>query len=233
MMPDLQDNPFDRTSGEPRFHGVRVIHRDIDIESEVYRVAALKDAADLLELPEFERRFIQEDIAPYGLELWPAAIMLAEHISRGEEGQDRPAIELGCGLGLVAVVATRCGWRVTATDNDEDALRFARYTALLNESSIGAFEVLNWNDPRVGKRFSRVFAADVLYQLVDHEPLLVCIDALLADDGEALVSDPHRGVADRFAGLALAKGFVVDVLSTSVTMDDGTAVGGRIFRMSR
>jgi 2-polyprenyl-3-methyl-5-hydroxy-6-metoxy-1,4-benzoquinol methylase len=232
-MPESHDNPFDWTTGGPLFHGLPVLHREINVAGQTYCVAALKDAADLLDLPEFEERFIKQDIAPYGLELWPSAVMLAGYFAEGDPGNGRSALELGCGLGLVSAVATRCGWRVTATDNDEDALRFARYTASINDVLLNECSILDWNHPPADKRFARIFAADVLYQLIDHTPFLKCIDALLESDGEALIADPNRGVADRFQQVAEDAGFIVEVIATHATMDDGSKVTGRIFVLRR
>lgn len=232
-MSNKQDNPFEWVSGRPYFHGLPVFQRKIDVAGNTYLIAALKDAADLLDLPEFEERFIKQDIAPYGLELWPAAVMLSQHIASGDPGDGRRALELGCGLGLVAVVATRCGWRVTTTDNDKDALDFARYTASINDVSIEGYTVLDWNHPPPTERFSRIFAADVLYQIVDHTPFLKCIDALLADDGRAMIADPNRSIVDQFPQLARDAGFIVEVSSARAMLDDGPETKGRIFHLTR
>ncbi len=232
-MPESHENPFEWTAGRPYFHGLPVLHREIKVANTPYRIAALKDAADLLDLPEFEERFIKKDIAPYGLELWPAAIMLAEYFAKGEQGEGRSALELGCGLGLVGVVASKSGWRVTVTDNDEDALRFARNTAALNDASIEEYTILDWNHPPADKRFARIFAADVLYQLVDHVPFLRCLDALLAEGGQALIADPNRGVADRFPQFATDNGFQISIIDTTATLEDGPEIKGRIFCLSR
>lgn len=232
-MSDSNDNPFEWTTGRPYFHGLPVLYHEINIAGQAFRVAALKDAADLLDLPEFEERFIKHDIAPYGLELWPAAMMLSEHIARGDPGDGRAALELGCGVGLVGVVASKRGWQVTVSDNDEDALRFSRHTASINDVKIEEYAALDWTRPLSGKRFSRIFAADVLYQLIDHAPLVTCIDAMLAGGGEALVADPNRGVADTFARVAIDGGFNVDVTETALIPADGSGTKGRIFRLTR
>lgn len=63
------DNPFEWLSGGPCFHGLPVLHREIDIAGKTFYVAALIDAADLLDLPEFATRFVEDDVAPYGLDL--------------------------------------------------------------------------------------------------------------------------------------------------------------------
>ena len=140
-------------------------------------------------------------------------------------------IEIGCGLALVSMAAARAGWRVIATDNEPTSLRFARHNAAQNNVPIAGFESLDWRHPPAGRRFDRVYAADVLYQLVDHEPVLHCLRALLAPDGLALVADPNRSVADRFAAMAESHGFVVEVISAAAPGPAGKRVEGRIFRM--
>lgn len=155
--------------------------------------------------------------------------MLAEYILHGEEGEGRSAIELGCGLGLVLMAAAKGGWRVIATDCDPISLRFAEYNASLNRADIAAFELLDWHHPPAGRRFERVFAADVLYQLVDHAPIAQCVDQLLAGDGVALLADPNRGVADRFVSTAEDYALDVNVIPAAATNLTGRNVDGRIF----
>lgn len=92
-------------------------------------------------------------------------------------------------------MATQCGWRVRATDNDLHALAFARYTANPNDTEVGDFAVLDWHEPPTGARYALILGADLLYQLVDHGPILCCIDGLLADDGAAFPADPSRRVS--------------------------------------
>ncbi len=75
--------------------------------------------------------------------------------------------------------------------------------------------------------------ADLLYQLVDHAPVLRCIDKLLAEDGAALIADPNRGVADRFEASSREHGFDTTVIPTSVDLLEGRRSDGRIFRLTR
>jgi len=202
------------------------------------QVAAMKDAAELLDEPDFGKRFIENDIAPYGVELWPAAIMLAEYLIRHNQAiassvGTRPvtAIELGCGLGLVAIVAAKIGWRVTASDYESTALAFAGYNARLNAAAVAEWMTLDWHNPPADRRFDVVLGADILYQLVDHGPILRCINRMLAPGGTALIADPNRGVADRFAQTAGEAGFTVDTVQCASPDIETRARGGRIFRL--
>ncbi len=78
-----------------------------------------------------------------------------------------------------------------------------------------------------------MLAAVVLYQRVDHAPLLACIDALLEKDGLAIVADPNRGVADRFAEAAFARGIYVRLSGASADNRLGERVEGRRFFLRR
>ena len=232
------DGLFDWIDGTAYFRGLPLERHSITLAGPggigqvTFDLVALKDAADLLDHHDFARRFLEQDMAPYGVEFWPASRMLADYILQGQPGANRQAIELGCGLGLVSIAAARAGWRVTATDHDPTSLRFARFNAKANNVSIAAFEVLDWRNPLTTRRYDNVFAADVLYQLTDHKPILSCVDTLLTDQGVALIADPNRRIADRFESTARDHGFNVSVISASAPNALGKTVQGRIFRLT-
>lgn len=228
-----KDWPFEWADGQPRFRKLPVITQEITIALTMYTVVALKDAADLLDDPEFARRFTQEDRAPYGLELWPSAIMLAEYIIKMGDGAGRSAIEVGCGLGLVSMIASKMNWKMLATDREEASLKFAAYNAAQNDVRIDEFDTLNWHEPNLKRQFPWVFAADVLYQKEDHEPILICLKMLMALDGVALISDPNRGIADRFISKAESFGFDVEVIPTQCVTPELETKKGRIFKLRR
>ena len=227
-----QDTLLDWIDGVAHFRGLPVECRTVSCAGHTFEMTVLKDEADLLDLPEIAKRFLHEDRAPYGVELWPAALMLAEHILQNESGKGRRAIEIGCGLALVSMVATLKGWRVDATDCDPTSLRFAEYNAAVNKISVEAFEVLDWHNPPGGEQFDRVFGADVLYELKDHIPVIKCVDRLLKPAGIALLVDPNRGLADRFAPVAQDHGFDVQTTSTCAVNAEGRQVSGRVFHLA-
>lgn len=230
-MPEHQ-SLFEYRDGVPLFHGVRVDMRTATIAGRGFRLAVLKDAAELLDLPEFEKRFVEEDRLPYGLELWPASQMLSEAILTGEPGGDRPAVEIGCGLGLVAMAATVAGWRVRATDYDPMAIEFAEANAHANDITVAEWGLLDWRSPPLDRHYDRIFGADILYELVNHAPILACVKQLLAPGGVAMVSDPHRGVADRVESMAKDAGFAVAIRKREAPNHLGQTIQGRIFELS-
>lgn len=227
-----EDNKlFIRREGAAYYRGLPVLVEPIQIAGRSFRIARVEDAADLLDEADFAKRFLEQDVAPYGLELWPSAIMLAEYLLAQRDGAGYRAIELGCGLGLVSIACAAAGWRVTATDNEATSLRFAEYNTRLNGVEVAGFETLDWRHPPTDRRFERVLAADVLYQLVDHAPILNCIKTLLAPGGRALIADPHRGVADRFSEMANEAGFAVEVIQAAAALPGGKQVTGRIYSL--
>jgi len=188
---------------------------------------------ELLETPEVQARFDEDEYLPYWGQLWPAAVMLAEAILADETGRGRRALEVGCGLGLPAVAAWLAGWEVLATDYDEDALQFACENARLN--GVGDLQVraLDWRRLDIFDRFDRIFAADVLYERRNHQPIAELIQRLLADDGVALLADPNRQMARGFDDVLGSVGLVLETATTHANQPYGRYVDGTIYRIRR
>lgn len=233
MHPGSEIAQLEQRKGLSWYRGLPLQSRRITVASDAFDITALKDAAALLDDAEFVQECEKTDRLPYGLELWPASLMLAEYLYRNDPGQGRRAIELGCGVGLVSMAAARRGWQVLATDCDPAPLQFAELNAAANAVEIEAFQLLDWHNPPTDRRFSRVFAADVLYQRCDHAPVLTCIDKLLEPEGLAVIADPNRGVADDFPSLADSNGFLVEVILAAASLDDQAPIAGRLFVLRR
>ena len=222
---------FDLRDGKPFFRNLPIKRHEVLLRGRTFHIDALADAAALLDEPDFAKRFIEDDVGPYGMELWESSTMLAEHLLQADATDMKVAVELGCGLGLVSIALASFGWQVTASDNERTALAFARHNAHLNSVDSINFETLDWHHPPKDRHFDRVLAADVLYQLVDHTPLIDCLRALLSPDGSALIADPKRGVADRFETVARSSGFDVEVFHVEAKKPDGKCTQGRIYRL--
>jgi 2-polyprenyl-3-methyl-5-hydroxy-6-metoxy-1,4-benzoquinol methylase len=111
------------------------------------------------------------------------------------------------------------------------ALDFARMNAELNGVTVAEWGELDWRNPPTDRRYDRVFGADILYELVHHAPILSCVKQLLAPNGVALISDPHRGVADRIADMAREEGFDVRIMSGEAPNHLGQTIRGRVFEL--
>lgn len=157
-----------------------------------------------------EEDFERDERLPYWADLWPSAQRLADVVAR-MPGEGRTLLELGCGLGLVAIAALRAGWDVLATDYYEDALRFARVNAWRTVGVPLRARHLDWRSlPNDLGEFDCVVASDVLYERPYAALVAYVIARTLAPHGEALVADPGRVAADAFVHEAEARGLAVE-----------------------
>lgn len=191
------------------------------------------DHDGLLDDPEVQARFEEDEYLPYWGQLWPAAVMLADHALTDEPGQGRSALEIGCGLGLVSIAARLAGWQVLATDYDQDALEFAKENARLNDLSPMPVKLLDWRKPSLLDRFDRIFASDVLYEERNHQPVADLISQLLTADGVALLSDSNRRVSRDFDRVLHHAGLTWNTSSTHANQPHGRYVEGTIYQVRR
>ena len=136
------------------------------------------------------------DAIPYYAILWPAAHGLTRYLWEHRlELPGQRVIELGCGLGLPAILAARLGANVLATDFHPDTGEWLHHNARLNGASLD-YRQLDWEAsfsalPDIPPA-ARVIGSDLLYER-RHIPALVrTIDALCATGGHAIIADPGR-----------------------------------------
>lgn len=147
---------------------------------------------------------------PYWAELWASAPVLADHLAR-QPGRGRSLLELGCGVGLLALVAQVAGYRVVASDYYAEALAFVRANAHLNAITPPEVRLVDWRAlPRDLGGFDRIVAADVLYEAPLCDLVVTAIARLLAPSGVAIVADPGRSSAVGLWPRASAVGLDVD-----------------------
>jgi predicted nicotinamide N-methyase len=129
---------------------------------------------------------------PYWAHLWPAALALARLVvNAGARLDGRRVIEVGCGLGVPALVAARCGAAVVLTDRNVDAARFARHNLRRNGLQ-GSVAVMDWRQPAVCGPFDLCLAADVTYDPTANERLMDFLINSLASDGEVWLAESVR-----------------------------------------
>lgn len=141
-----------------------------------------------------------EDHIPYWTELWPASLAFAEWLcDHGDEIAGRSCLELGCGLGLLSILAQKLGARTLGIDYEDQALSFCLQNARLN-GALPAFALMDWTRPAVRKgMFDRVIGSDIVYEARFIEPLAYLLAWALAKNGIAWIADPCRSF---FGGLA-------------------------------
>ena len=141
----------------------------------------------------------QEDLGederiPYWVELWPAAIHLAEWIADNPgRVAGRRCLDLGCGLGLCTCVAAGVSARVVGMDHEWGAVRYTRHNAGLNGLPEPGAVQMDWRRPAFKPgSFSVVFAADIIYEKRFLEPVNAFLKHVLAPGGKVLLSTPRR-----------------------------------------
>ncbi len=169
-----------------------VVRETVLIDDHAFLIGRPTDSDRLLEHPAIRAAFAADEYMPYWVDLWPAARMLAKVIVREPWPPGLEALEIGCGLGLPGIAALARGLRVTFSDYDATALRFAADNARLN--GFGDFDLLqlDWRDPPRDRRFPVVLGSDLIYELRNVAPLVGVIKQLLAPEGVCLLTDQDR-----------------------------------------
>jgi predicted nicotinamide N-methyase len=146
--------------------------------------------------------FAEDEFLPYWAELWPAGLALAEALPHELAGLR--VVELGCGLGVPALLAAARGARVTAVDWAAEAIALLRENAGRNGLELEAVHA-DWCT--FDGSFDLALAADVLYEARNVEPLVELLPRIAAEVLVALAGRPceaaflrrveARHVADR------------------------------------
>ena len=114
-------------------------------------VTCVEDAEalfDKLQMADPDSIEVQDERLPYWATLWDSALVLSDVlladnlIAPGES-----VLELGCGLGLVSSIACLKRARVTATDYQPDALKFARLNGLQIAGVAPRTMLIDWRSP--------------------------------------------------------------------------------------
>ncbi|MGE4291877.1 MAG: methyltransferase [Desulfovibrio sp.] len=144
-----------------------------------------------------QEAFGEDERLPYWAEIWPASVLLCERLCRERTRiAGRPCLDLGCGLGLTALVGSWLGARVVAVDYEDRALRFAKGNAELNGVPQPLWAVMDWRFPGLAaSAFEFIWGGDILYEKRFFEPLEALFARSLAPGGEIWLGEPERTVS--------------------------------------
>jgi len=138
---------------------------------------------------------------PLWAKIWEASIVLADYLGEITVEPEKRFLEIGCGLGLVGIVAASYGHKITMTEHNRDALRFARANAAENlpgNNSLLEIRGLDWNKPRPYGLFDYIVGSEVLYKETDFQPLLRLIKTYLKPTGEVILAEGIRKTSMEF-----------------------------------
>jgi ETFB lysine methyltransferase len=169
-----------------------IVRECVLIEDRTYVMARPARSDHLMDQPAVRSAFAADEYLPYWADLWPAARMLAKVIISEPWIAGTEALEIGCGLGLPGVVALSVGLRVTFSDYDPTALRFAADNARLNGFSDVKTLQLDWRRPPGDLKVPVLLASDLVYEQRNVEPLVNLIAKALAPGGICLLTDQDR-----------------------------------------
>lgn len=130
-------------------------------------------------------------VPPYWALVWGGARALAEHLVTRVECRGRRVLDVGCGLGLVALAAASRGAVVTAIDREIAPIEFLQASAAIAGVAIDAL-VGDVAAARFDRAFDLVLAADLLYERTEFDRLAEALAAQVAPHGTLWVADPQR-----------------------------------------
>jgi predicted nicotinamide N-methyase len=145
--------------------------------------------------PEEESRLL--DLCPYFATVWPSARALGRFMSEQKSlFSKKRGIEVGCGLGLNAILAAKLGARMIAADFHPDAPHWLLKNSELNQVRLEAIH-WDWTTPVPSSllqdgAFDFVLASDVLYESRHPADLVDALVRLLSERGFIVLADPGR-----------------------------------------
>lgn len=147
-----------------------------------------------------EEDFDRDGRLPYWAEIWPSARALAGKIA-ALRGEGQRLLELGGGVGLVALVAVQAGFNVVASDYYQEALEFTEVNARQNGLPPPVCRLVDWRRfPDDLGEFDLVVAADVLFEKPNVPLVAQAFARTICAGGRGWVTDPDRPFGALFMG---------------------------------
>ena len=223
--PPMPETPYDALGP--------LIREQVIVEGQTFIILRPSESDRLLDHPSVRAAFAVDEYMPYWADLWPAARMLAKAIVKEKWPPGLSVLEVGCGLGLPGVAALAMGARVTFSDYDKTALRFAADTAELNGFDNYETLQMDWRYPPADRQFPMILAADLIYELRNVAPLVALIKQLLTPNGECLLTDQDRVPSHVLRDTLSAEGLPFTTQIMRAGEPGGRRVKGTLYRIRR
>jgi predicted nicotinamide N-methyase len=219
----LPETPLDAVS--------RTIRESVLIDGKTFLIDRPDESDRLLDHPFVTNAFAKDEYLPYWADLWPAARMLAKVIVRETWPPGIEALEIGCGLGLPGVAALAMGVRVTFSDYDATALRFAARNAQVNGFDQFTLLQMDWRSPPTELHFPVILASDLVYEARNVGPLVGLIKRVLLPDGICLLTDQDRVHSQTLRDTLAAEGMDFTIEVARAGEPGGRRVKGSLYRV--
>jgi predicted nicotinamide N-methyase len=208
-----------------------IVREDVIIEGRRYRIGHPGEADRLAKLPEVHAAFARDEYMPYWADLWPASRMLAKAILHETLPPGTDALEIGCGLGLPGIVALSVGWKVTFSDYDACALRFAAANARLNGFRDFQTMQLDWRLPPEDLHAGVILASDLVYEVRHVAPIVSLIRHVLLPDGVCLLTDQDRVPSSTLKEMLQQNGLTFTTKMMRAGEPGGIRLKGTLYRI--
>lgn len=187
-----------------------------DLESRLDREALLRDDAI---------------VPPYWALVWSGSQILARHVAENLPCAGLRVLDVGCGLGLVALAAAARGGRVTAIDREVAPITFLSHSATLNGLEVDGVvgDVLRVD---LGQ-FDLILAAELLYERSDFDALAAALASALAPGGGLWLADARRVDTAPFFDALSRLGLVVREVCACDVREEGSLVRVKLVRLER
>ncbi len=169
-------------------------------------------------------------IDPFWATTWRAAAGLDQYLDRLDLADVR-VLELGCGTGHAGLAAALRGGRVVLTDGVSDPLLLVQMSTWEFRDRCQVRRLRFGLDQLSGPTFPLILGSDVTYLRQLWPELEACLKTHLDDEGQVLLSDPYRLIANEFRDWIQRQGW--DYHESSVLLEDDPEHPIRVMRLRR
>jgi predicted nicotinamide N-methyase len=210
-----------------------IVRETVYIEDRTFLIDHPGEADRLVSVPAVHEAFAKDEYMPYWADLWPASRMLARAILHEPWAPGTEALEVGCGLGLPGIVALSMGVKITFSDYDACALRFAADNARLNGHNDFRTMQLDWRVPPDDLTASVILASDLVYELRNVPPIAAFIKKVLQPGGLCLLTDQDRIPSHALKEILQAEGLPFTTKMMRAGEPGGRRMKGTLYRITR